>query len=305
MSRRYRLFTNPRLFSFFTEKRMNFAEVAGMFFIYSILFSFLVLYFDGKQDRAREATLEAMVAEARAEVQHLKAEAAKRKGTAQSRPASLKVSSETETQTLAVQVPDDSDVSTSDDTVEVVHTGPLKGLPVDLAKEIHKEYTAASIARAKRYDEWYQRWQAHRERDAALVKKELAHGDAVLADSKKSRENGLASFALMSPEQLEAVRKEALKTQPAEEVDRLFAKVKAYSTAKTPEEINQAVQDFKKTRETLLIKRQELAAEREQLTREWEELQRTEPLPPNLGLDEFYTEWKNVIAQSSRDSECH
>ena len=292
MSRRYRLFTNPRFFSFFTEKRMNLVEFSVIFFFSVTVFNIFVFHLDSQYDKARVETLEARLAEARSEVQHLKSPAAKRNGTAQSTSASLKISSETEPQTPAVHAHDDSDVSISDDTVEVVHTGPLKGLPVDLAKEIHKEYTAASIARAKRYHEWDLRRKDHKERDIALAKRELAHGDLLLANSKKLSEISLATFASMSPEALEAERKELLKTRPAEEVDRFFTKVKEYGTAKSPEEIEQAVQDFKKTRETLLIKRRALVAEREQLNREWEELQRTKPLPPNLGLDEFYTEWK-------------
>jgi hypothetical protein len=192
----------------------------------------------------------------------------------------------------ADSAPDDSDVSISDDTVEVVHTGPLKGLPLDLAKEIHKEYTDASIARAKRYHEWDLRRRDYKEREEALFEKELAIGDALLANSKKFSETYLASFVLMSPEALETARKELLKTQPAEEVDSFFTKVKAYGTSKSREQINQEVQDYKETRETLAITKAELVAEREQLQREEEELQRTKPLSPNLGLDEFYTEWK-------------
>ena len=170
--------------------------------------------------------------------------------------------------------------------------GPLKGLPVDVAKEIHKEYTDASIARAKRYHEWDLRWQAHRERDRALFDKEIAHGDAILADSKKQRENLYAFFALMSPEALEAARKDALKTQTAEEVDRFFTKVKEFGPVKTPEQIEQDAQRLQENKEVLARKLQELKVEREQLNRERDELQRTKPLPPNLGLDEFYTEWK-------------
>ena len=293
MSRRYRFLTNPRFFSFFTEKRLNLVEfflilitvTAGV----HIMFFF---YLDGKNERVREAILAERLAKAQSEVKHLKAAAAKRNGTPRSVPASIKVASETETQTPDAHAHDHIDGSKSDDTVEIVHTGPLKGLPLDLAKEIHKEYTAASLARAKRYHEWDLRRKDHKERDIALAKRELAHGDVLLANSKKLSEISLAVLALMSPEQLEAERKELLKTQPAEEVDRFFTKVKEFGTAKSPEEIKQTVQDFKKNREPLLIKRQELVAEREQIQREWEELQRTKPLPPNLGLDEFYTEWK-------------
>ena len=282
------------LYRFLTEPSLQFShfQLFLLVVVTSGVSVFGILYLDSQYDKAREATLEARLAEARAEVRHLKAPAAKRNGTAQSTPASLKVSSETETQTPDVHAPDDSDVSISDDTVDVVHTGPLKGLPLDLAKEIHKEYTDASIARAKHYHEWDLRRKDHKERDIALDKKVLAHGEALLANSKKFSETYLAAFARMSPEQLEAERKELLKTQPAEDVDRFFTKVKEFGTAKSPEQIEQDAQALAENQETLAIANRELVAEREQLTREWEELQRTKPLPPNLGLDEFYTEWK-------------
>ena len=132
------------LYRFLTEPRLQYSHF--QLFITVVVATgataFFLHYMDGKNDSAREARLWQHIADARAEVQQLKAAAAKRNGTAQSTPASLKVPSETETQTPAGQVPNDSDVAMSVDTVEVVHTGPLKGLPLDLAKEIHKEYTA-------------------------------------------------------------------------------------------------------------------------------------------------------------------
>ena len=293
MNRRRRTrFTDTRIFSFFAEPCINRAQLLLTLLVILPCFSFAMFYLNRITERKAQEKLLQDLAVVRAENRQLKAAAPPLNSQSRTTSASLKVSSETETQTPAGHALDDSDVSTSDDTVEVVHTGPLKGLPVDVAKEIHKEYTAASIARAKRYDEWYQQWEAHRERDRTLVKKELARADAVLANSKKFGETYLAAFALMSPEALETARKELLKTQPAEEVDSFFTKVKAYGTSKSREQINQEVQDYEKTRETLAIAKRELVAEREQLTREWEELQRTKPLPPNLGLDEFYTEWK-------------
>ncbi|MDE0685255.1 MAG: hypothetical protein OXI63_20195 [Candidatus Poribacteria bacterium] len=285
-----------RRFSFFTEPRINLVQFLLILLLTTVVSFSAFFYLERKQDLAREKALVARMsqdlADAHAEIHRLKVGETKQDGTPRSTSASLKGTSETETQTPAVHAPDDSDVSTSDDTVEIVHTGPFKGLPLDVAKEIHKEYTAASLARAKRYDEWDQRRRALKEKDIALAKKELAHGDAVLADSKRHRENLLAAFALMSPEELEAARKEALKTQPAEEVDLFFRHVAEYGTVKSPEEIEQTAQDLKKNRESLAIAKRELVAEREQFTREWEELQRTKPLPPHIDLNEFYTEWK-------------
>ena len=126
----------------------------------------------------------------------------------------------------------------------------------------------------------------------AFRKKEFAHGEAMLADSKKRREHLLAFFAGMSPEQIEDARKEVLKTQPAEDVDLFFTHVAELGTAKSPEQIEQEAQALAENKEVLEIASQALRVEREQLLREEEELQRTKPLPPNLGLDEFYTEWK-------------
>ena len=301
MSRRYRFLTNPRIFRVFTERKINLVEFFLCFFLTFTIGLVLFQYFDWKRDKAREEALITRfsqdLADARAEIRVLKAGETKRDGTPRSTPALLKGASET-APTAASPRPDDKVDTMSGDTVEVVQTGPFKGLPLDVAKEIHEEYTAASLARAKRYHEWDLRRMDHKERDIALAKRELAHGDAVLADSKKRRENLLAFFALMSPEALKAARKEALKTQAAEEVDSFFRQVAEFGPVKSAEEINQTAQALAENHKALNLAWQELEAEREQITREWEELQRTKPLPPNLGLDEFYTEWKNVIAQS-------
>lgn len=164
MRRRYRFFTDPRIFSYFTKKRMNLVEFFVSFVIFSTVFGIFVLNVDNKRDKAREATLEARVEKARSEVQRLKAES-NRNGSPRSASASLKGSSEMEIEPPAVHASDHSDVSISEDTVEVVHKGPLKGLPLDLAKEIHKEYTDASRARAKRYHEWDLRRKDYKERE--------------------------------------------------------------------------------------------------------------------------------------------
>ena len=289
------------VFRFLTKRDIELSMIQLLFIIVGITGTivFLDTYRDEKRESAKEARQSASearqskaLADARAEIRRLKAGETKRDRTPRSTSASLKGSSETETQTPTVHAHDRSDVSTSDDTVEIVQTGPLKGLPLDVAKEIHKEYTAASRERAKRYDEWDQRRRAHKERDIALGKKEVAYGDAVLAHSKQRREQLYAIFALMSPEQLEAERKAALKTQSAEDVDLFFRRLEAFGAAKTPEQIKQDAQALAENKESLNLAWRELEAEREQITREREEIRRTEPLPPNLGLDEFYTEWK-------------
>jgi len=293
MNRRRRTrFTDTRIFSFFAEPCINRAQLLLTLLVILPCFSFAMFYLNRITERKAQEKLLQDLAVVRAENRQLKAAAPPLNSQSRTTSASLKVSSETETQTPAGHAHDHSDVSTSDDTVEVVQTGPLKGLPLDVAKEIHKEYTAASLARAKRYDEWDQRRRAHKERDIALAKRELAHGDAVLADSKRRRENLLATFALMSPEQLEAARKEALKTQPAEQVDSFFRQVAEFGPVKSAEEINQEAQDLAENHKALNLASRALEAEREEITRAGEEIKRTKPLPPNLGLDEFYTEWK-------------
>lgn len=295
MSRRYRFLTNPRIFSVFTERKMNLVEGFLLSVFITITGSGLFHYLDSKHDKAREQAIIARFSQdlkdARAEVQRLKAKN-KRNGTPRSTPALLKGASETETQTPAVHSHDHSDVSISTDTTEVVQSGTLKGLPLDVAYEIQEEYRAASIKRATQYHEWYQRRKALKERDIALAEKELAHGKNVLADSKNLREHILSVFANLSPEQLDAEREKALKTHPAEEVDLFFEHIAAYGTAKTPEQLEQGAQNLQINQETLAITREVLKVEREQIQREWEELKRTEIPSPNIDFNEFYTEWK-------------
>ena len=282
MRRRYGFSTEPRISSLQFFLTIIFAVPAAVLFI---------LYTESEQDGIREAKLKRDLAEARAEVQRLKAAETKRNDTPLSAPASIKASSET-APVLTVPPPDDNGVSTAAETGEVVQSGPLKGLPLDVAKEIQEEYRAASIARATRYHEWDLRRKAHKERDSALFDKELALGDARLAASKKHGELLLAVYAQKSPEELEALRKEALETQPAEVVDLFFRQVAEFGTAKSPEQIKQEAQDIQKNQESLVRAWQALVAEREEIEREREELQRTKPPSPNIDFNEFYTEWK-------------
>ena len=297
--RRYRFLTDPRIFSFFTEPCINRVQFFLTFIIVLPIFSFGMSFFQrGTEQEVHEKRMQAL-ADARAEVRALKAAEAKRNSPPLSTPASMKIASETETPTPATRPPDDNGVAMPDDTVEVMQSGPLKGVPLDVAKEIQEEYRVASMERATRYHEWDQRRRDHHKRDMALVEKELAHGDALLADSKERREHILAVYASMSPEQLETARKEALETQPAEFVELFFRHVSEFRTSKSPEQINQAAQGILRNKETLAIERQAWKAEREQLSREREQLNserdeilRTKPPSPNIDFNEFYTEWK-------------
>ncbi len=290
--RRYRFLTNPRIFSFFTEPCINRVQFFLTFIIVLPTFSIGMSFLHRANERDVHEKLMQDLADARAEIRALKAAATQRNGTRLSSPASIKGSADMDTQTPAVHAPDHSDVFIPADTVEVKPSGILKGLPLDVAKEIQEEYRVASMERATRYHEWNMRRRDHHKRDMALVEKELAHGDALLSDSKERREHLLAVYASMSPEQLEAARKEALKTQPVEVVDLFFTHVSEYSTSKSPGELKQESQDLQKNQEILAIAWRKLEAERKEIQREQEELERTEPPPPNLGLDEFYTEWK-------------
>jgi len=300
MNRRRRTrFTDTRIFSFFAEPCINRAQLLLTLLVILPCFSFAMFYLNRITERKAQEKLLQDLAVVRAENRQLKAAAPPLNSQSRTTSASLKVSSETETQTPAGHAHDHSDVSTSDDTVEIVHTGPFKGLPLDVAKEIHKEYTAASLARAKRYDEWDQQWQAHRKRDRALVKKELAHGDALISASNESSEQTLAFYAVMPPEQLETLRTELLKTQSAEVVEHFLRRVSELRATKSSEQLVEAAQSIQQNRETRVremqawqVKFEQLKREREQLKREREQLMRTKPLSPNIDLNEFYTEWK-------------
>ena len=299
MKRRYRFLTDPRIFNYFTDPCINRVQFFLTFIIALPAFHILMLIAGGigesdVQDRMVQdvTAARAEVLRLKAEIRRLKAAETEPKRSPLSTSPSIKGSAET-APTPTTPAPDaNGGVMPAAETLEVIQSGPLKGVPLEIAKEIQEEYRQASMARATRYHEWDKRRRALIERDVALAKKELAHGDALLADSKKMREHILSVYASMSPEQLEVARQEALKTQPAEDVDLFFRHVSDFGTATPADQIDEDTQALQVNEEILASAWAALKAEREQINREQDELMQTKPPSPNIDFNVFYTEWK-------------
>ena len=107
----------------------------------------------------------------------------------------------------------------------------------------------------------------------AYLDKQDTFTDAVLQTVDDDLSLMLSVFRLLSPEQLEQARVEALKTFPAKEVDTFFDEVANEGITKTPQEIARDAQHILSSRETQEIVRRNLA-------NEWNEIQQ--------GYKDFY-----------------
>ena len=86
-----------------------------------------------------------------------------------------------------------------------------------------------------------------------------------------------SAFKLLSPEQLESVRQEALKKLPATEVEEFFDDLANHSTTMTPEQIVEAEKEMISARKLLWITNDQLHKEFEQLEKELDEHDRNYP----------------------------
>lgn len=137
-----------------------------------------------------------------------------------------------------------------------------------------------TMAAAKKRREWELRRDALKKRELAHTQKVIASADATLASADAELETMLSLFKLMSPEQLEYARQEALKTMPAEKVEAFFDDLANHGTTKTPEQLTKDAQDILKSREAHDIARREIEVEAQQIALELQELRRTEPPIP-------------------------
>ena len=117
----------------------------------------------------------------------------------------------------------------------------------------------------------------------ALHKREMAYYDKFSANTKASTANSkeeaallLKSWALLSPEQLEFARQEALKTHSVEDVNNFFSELAQYTNI-TPEEVRRDHETFLNKREAVKIVRRELAVEWEGILRDRAALEKTKP----------------------------
>lgn len=247
--------------------------------IVSFIVSFLWIRHDAREKRIRrdlrihEQILEDE-REAKAEAQHRNAE---KTALAPTAPL-IRPTPETETETepppgvgMSVEVKDG---------VEVVTSGPLKGMTLEEAKAAEMQRRAETLAAAEKRWEWERRRDALKKRYLENSRKLRASARATLASADAELDAMLSLFKLMSPEQLEYAREEALKTLPAEKVEAFFDALANHGNAKTPEQLTKDAQDILKSREARRIADREIEVESQQIALEEEELRRTEPPIP-------------------------
>ena len=165
------------------------------------------------------------------------------------------------------------------DGVEWVTSGTYKGMTLEVATAAN-QHRLDTISAAKKRREWELRRDALKKRFLANSERIGALADAAIASAKAELEAILSLFKLMSPEQLEYARQEALKTLPAEKVEAFFDDLANHRTTKTPEQLTKDAQDILKSREIRDIARREIQVESQQIALEREELKRTEPPIP-------------------------
>ena len=166
-------------------------------------------------------------------------------------------------------------------TREMAEENPGEALSVlEAAQAAEKQHALETMAAAKKRREWELRRDALKKRYLANVDRLLASADATLASSDAELEVMLSLFKLMSPEQLEYAREEALKTLPAEKVEAFFDDLANHGTTRTPEQLTKDAQDILRSREAHRIIKREIRVESQQIALEEEELKRTEPPIP-------------------------
>ena len=124
--------------------------------------------------------------------------------------------------------------------------------------------------------DWCIQRQALHKREMAYYDKSNANAKADSANSKEEAALLLKSWALLSPEQLEFARQEALKTHSVEDVDNFFSELAQYTNI-TPEEVRRDHETFLNKREAVKIVRRELAVEWEGILRDRAALEKTKP----------------------------
>ena len=165
-------------------------------------------------------------------------------------------------------------------SVAVVTSGPYKGMTIEAAKAAEMEKLPEVIAAANKRRQWELRKAALKKRILASADKNIAAARAAIASADAELETMLSVYKLMSPEQLEYVREEALKTLPADKVEAFFDDLANHRSTKTPEQLTKDAQDILKSREARRIVDRELEVEDQQIALEEEELKRTEPPIP-------------------------
>ena len=138
--------------------------------------------------------------------------------------------------------------------------GPYKGMT----------YEEADYEWRTRYDKLQQRVLEHANKAIALTEARLKSTDDELSAI-------LSVIALLSPEQLEIARQEALKTVPADQVETFFEDLANHSTTKTPDQIAKDAEEIISFREAYKVADRQLRVESRQTDVELRELIRNKP----------------------------
>ena len=166
-------------------------------------------------------------------------------------------------------------------TREMAEQQPGEALSVlEAAQAAKRQHASETLVAAKKRIEWERRRDALKKRFLENSRKVRASARATIASADAELEAMLSLFKLMSPEQLEYARQEALKTLPAEKVESFFDDLANHGTTKTPEQLTKDAQDILKSREAQRIIDREIEVESQQIALEEEELKRTEPPIP-------------------------
>lgn len=149
-------------------------------------------------------------------------------------------------------------------------------MTVEDAKAFANQQLADAKAAATKRHEWELRRKALSQRRSKNIKQTVALAEL----SSKAVDDELATmlsvFRLMSDEQLERMRQDLLKTDPADKINAFFDDLVNAST-KTPEQIQRDAEEILKSREAYKAARRELQVEWEQIMLEDAELERTKP----------------------------
>ena len=140
-----------------------------------------------------------------------------------------------------------------------------------VARYTEGPYKGMTYEQAQKYYQWLIRHGELQNRLIKLVDKEIAHADAIIQSSEERELLMLSALALLSPEQRETLRQEALKTAPASQVDAFFDDLANHSTTKTPDQILKETKELIDIRTINDVVFEQLRVESEQLRKEFRE----------------------------------
>ena len=132
------------------------------------------------------------------------------------------------------------------------------------------------------YDQSVFKWKEQmRETDKQLsdnIRKTVANTDARLASVDKQMNSILSVYKLLSKEQLEHVRNNALKTMPKEQVDEFFHNLYNHNDSKTADQISRDASDILQSKSVIDAIFLELNVEMEQISNKYDKLNETKPV---------------------------